>query len=52
MAIGFDDGTVVLFKGDITRQRSSKEIDLRSKPSDSTPITGLAFKYLFYRNFM
>uniref|UniRef100_A0A8C9U302 Vacuolar protein sorting-associated protein 11 homolog n=1 Tax=Scleropages formosus TaxID=113540 RepID=A0A8C9U302_SCLFO len=41
MAIGFTDGSVVLTKGDITRDRHSKTLTLHEGTS---PITGLAFR--------
>ncbi|XP_065653424.1 vacuolar protein sorting-associated protein 11 homolog [Hydra vulgaris] len=41
MAVGFDDGTVVVFKGDIMNSRSSKQ---RTIHMDKYPITGLAYK--------
>ncbi|CAH2043350.1 unnamed protein product, partial [Iphiclides podalirius] len=42
LAVGFQDGSVSLFRGDITRQRSGK---MRTLPDSGTsPITGLAFK--------
>ncbi|XP_013140949.1 PREDICTED: vacuolar protein sorting-associated protein 11 homolog [Papilio polytes] len=41
-AVGFQDGAVSLFRGDISRQRSGK---MRTLPDSGTsPITGLAFK--------
>ncbi|KAG6447658.1 hypothetical protein O3G_MSEX005084 [Manduca sexta] len=42
LAVGFQDGSVSLIKGDITRQRSSKMRTLTE--SGTVPITGLAFK--------
>ncbi|KAJ8936386.1 hypothetical protein NQ318_010793 [Aromia moschata] len=41
MAIGFVDGSLILYRGDITRDRSSKQKFLRIS---SSVITGLAFK--------
>ncbi|CAH1772502.1 unnamed protein product, partial [Owenia fusiformis] len=41
MAVGFEDGSVVLFKGDVTRDRHSK---IKIIHQDTCPITGLAFK--------
>ncbi|XP_062869801.1 vacuolar protein sorting-associated protein 11 homolog [Trichomycterus rosablanca] len=41
MAIGFTDGSVVLTKGDITRDRHSKTLTLHGGTS---PVTGLAFR--------
>ncbi|XP_078786422.1 vacuolar protein sorting-associated protein 11 homolog isoform X1 [Oryzias latipes] len=41
MAIGFTDGSVVLTKGDITRDRHSKTVTLHE---GSSPVTGLAFR--------
>uniref|UniRef100_A0A3B4Z4R9 Vacuolar protein sorting-associated protein 11 homolog n=1 Tax=Stegastes partitus TaxID=144197 RepID=A0A3B4Z4R9_9TELE len=41
MAIGFTDGSVVLTKGDITRDRHSKTLTLHEGTS---PVTGLAFR--------
>ncbi|RVE45456.1 hypothetical protein evm_009891 [Chilo suppressalis] len=42
LAVGFQDGSVTLFRGDIARQRSGK---MKTLPdSGSSPITGLAFK--------
>ncbi|KAI5629231.1 vacuolar protein sorting-associated protein 11-like, partial [Silurus asotus] len=41
MAIGFTDGSVVLTKGDITRDRHSKTLTLHE---GSCPVTGLAFR--------
>ncbi|XP_068617562.1 vacuolar protein sorting-associated protein 11 homolog [Battus philenor] len=42
LAVGFQDGSVSLFRGDIARQRSGK---MRTLPDTGTsPITGLAFK--------
>uniref|UniRef100_A0A8B9R7R9 Vacuolar protein sorting-associated protein 11 homolog n=1 Tax=Astyanax mexicanus TaxID=7994 RepID=A0A8B9R7R9_ASTMX len=41
MAIGFTDGSVVLTKGDITRDRHSKTLTLHE---GNCPVTGLAFR--------
>lgn len=42
LAVGFQDGSVTLFRGDITRQKSGK---MKTLPeTGSSPITGLAFK--------
>ncbi|XP_072944579.1 vacuolar protein sorting-associated protein 11 homolog [Epargyreus clarus] len=42
LAVGFQDGSVSLFRGDIARQRSGK---MKTLPETGTsPITGLAFK--------
>uniref|UniRef100_A0A4W4G2E4 Vacuolar protein sorting-associated protein 11 homolog n=1 Tax=Electrophorus electricus TaxID=8005 RepID=A0A4W4G2E4_ELEEL len=41
MAIGFTDGSVVLTKGDITRDRHSKTLTLHE---GNSPVTGLAFR--------
>ncbi|KAK3522019.1 hypothetical protein QTP70_021383 [Hemibagrus guttatus] len=41
MGIGFTDGSVVLTKGDITRDRHSKTLTLHE---GSCPVTGLAFR--------
>ncbi|KAM3600652.1 uncharacterized protein V6R79_000323 [Siganus canaliculatus] len=41
MAIGFTDGSVILTKGDITRDRHSKTLTLHEGTS---PVTGLAFR--------
>ncbi|CAK1586787.1 unnamed protein product [Parnassius mnemosyne] len=42
LAVGFQDGSVSLFRGDIARQRSVK---MKTLPDSGTsPITGLAFK--------
>ncbi|XP_028167464.1 vacuolar protein sorting-associated protein 11 homolog [Ostrinia furnacalis] len=42
LAVGFQDGSVSLFRGDIARQRSGK---MKTLPDSGTsPITGLAFK--------
>ncbi|XP_077448668.1 vacuolar protein sorting-associated protein 11 homolog isoform X1 [Stigmatopora argus] len=41
MAIGFTDGSVVLTKGDITRDRHSKTLTLHE---GTIPVTGLAFR--------
>lgn len=38
---GFTDGSVVLTKGDITRDRHSKTLTLHE---ESSPVTGLAFR--------
>nr|XP_043898783.1 vacuolar protein sorting-associated protein 11 homolog [Solea senegalensis] len=43
MAIGFTDGSVVLTKGDITRDRHSKTLTLHE---GSSPVTGLAFRQM------
>uniref|UniRef100_A0A3Q2QIU7 Vacuolar protein sorting-associated protein 11 homolog n=1 Tax=Fundulus heteroclitus TaxID=8078 RepID=A0A3Q2QIU7_FUNHE len=43
MAIGFTDGSVVLTKGDITRDRHSKTLTLHE---GSCPVTGLAFRQM------
>ncbi|XP_061596224.1 vacuolar protein sorting-associated protein 11 homolog [Cololabis saira] len=43
MAIGFTDGSVVLTKGDITRDRHSKTVTLHE---GSSPVTGLAFRQM------
>ncbi|XP_026321617.1 vacuolar protein sorting-associated protein 11 homolog [Hyposmocoma kahamanoa] len=42
LAVGFQDGSVSLFRGDISRQRSGKMKTLSD--SGTSPITGLAFK--------
>ncbi|KAJ0174764.1 hypothetical protein K1T71_009872 [Dendrolimus kikuchii] len=42
LAVGFQDGSVTLFRGDITRQRSGKMKTLSD--TGTSPITGLAFK--------
>lgn len=42
IAIGFIDGSILLFRGDITRDRSSKTKLL--KDSGNSPVTGLAFR--------
>ncbi|XP_074607896.1 vacuolar protein sorting-associated protein 11 homolog isoform X1 [Acropora palmata] len=41
MAVGFADGTVLVYKGDITRDRHTKQ---RIVHQDKHPVTGLAFK--------
>ncbi|ESO93774.1 hypothetical protein LOTGIDRAFT_182193 [Lottia gigantea] len=41
MAVGFDNGSVVLFKGDVTRERNSKSRVVYENPSK---ITGLIFR--------
>nr|XP_023025769.1 vacuolar protein sorting-associated protein 11 homolog [Leptinotarsa decemlineata] len=41
MAVGFVDGSLILYRGDITRDRRSKQKPLRPA---SSAITGLAFK--------
>ncbi|XP_034834657.1 vacuolar protein sorting-associated protein 11 homolog [Maniola hyperantus] len=42
LAVGFQDGSVALYRGDIARQRSGK---MKTLPeTGSSPITGLAFK--------
>lgn len=41
MAVGFADGTVLVYKGDITRDRHTKQ---RIVHHDKHPVTGLAFK--------
>ncbi|KAL3272653.1 hypothetical protein HHI36_014118 [Cryptolaemus montrouzieri] len=41
MALGFVDGSLMLYRGDITRERSSKQKLLRDA---SSTVTGLAFK--------
>ncbi|CAH0720431.1 unnamed protein product, partial [Brenthis ino] len=42
LAVGFQDGSVTLYRGDIARQRSGK---MKTLPdTGSSPITGLAFK--------
>lgn len=43
MAIGFEDGTVIIIKGDVTNARHSKQ---RTIHEDKYPITGLAYKQL------
>ncbi|XP_028040568.1 vacuolar protein sorting-associated protein 11 homolog [Bombyx mandarina] len=42
LAVGFQDGSVALYRGDIARQRSGKMRTLAE--TGSSPITGLAFK--------
>lgn len=42
LAVGFQDGSVTLFRGDITRQRSAKMKTFTE--TGTSPITGLAFK--------
>ncbi|KAK3087703.1 hypothetical protein FSP39_009366 [Pinctada imbricata] len=41
MAVGFESGSVILFKGDVTKDRHSKT---RIVHESSKPVTGLAFK--------
>ncbi|PVD32476.1 hypothetical protein C0Q70_07915 [Pomacea canaliculata] len=41
MAVGFENGTVILYKGDVTRDRHSKQ---RVVFENARPITGLSFK--------
>ncbi|XP_031570001.1 vacuolar protein sorting-associated protein 11 homolog [Actinia tenebrosa] len=41
MAIGFDDGSVVVYRGDITRDRHSKQ---RMIHQDKHPVTGLSYR--------
>ncbi|KAK2192568.1 hypothetical protein NP493_28g12051 [Ridgeia piscesae] len=41
MAVGFQNGSIVLFKGDVTKERHSKQRVIHEGPH---PITGLAFK--------
>jgi len=41
MVLGFQDGTIVLFKGDVTKDRHSKPKVIHE---DANPITGLGFK--------
>ncbi|XP_064651834.1 vacuolar protein sorting-associated protein 11 homolog [Lineus longissimus] len=41
MAVGFENGCVLLFKGDVTKDRHSKQRVIHESPR---PITGLAFK--------
>eukprot|EP00117_Sycon_ciliatum_P023495 scpid32393/ scgid19961/ Vacuolar protein sorting-associated protein 11 homolog len=43
MAVGFCDGSVLLVRGDITRERHSKT---RVIHSDKHPVTGLAFRHV------
>lgn len=40
MAVGFEDGSILLYRGDITRDRTNKQKVLK----DINPITGLAFR--------
>ncbi|XP_071804394.1 vacuolar protein sorting-associated protein 11 homolog [Asterias amurensis] len=42
MAIGFQDGSVTLVRGDVTRDRHNK---FKTIFQDKTPITGLAFRH-------
>ncbi|KAL0275277.1 UNVERIFIED_CONTAM: hypothetical protein PYX00_003181 [Menopon gallinae] len=42
LAVGFEDGSILLFRGDVTRDRSSKPKLL--KDSGTNKITGLAFR--------
>lgn len=41
MAVGFVDGSLVLYRGDITRDRSSRQKVLRD---GTAPVTGLSFR--------
>ncbi|XP_066993542.2 vacuolar protein sorting-associated protein 11 homolog [Anabrus simplex] len=41
MAVGFSDGSIVLYRGDVMRERNSKQKILRD---GSHPVTGLAFR--------
>ncbi|XP_013381879.1 vacuolar protein sorting-associated protein 11 homolog [Lingula anatina] len=41
MVVGFENGSVVLFRGDVTRDRHSKQRTIHDGPH---PITGLSFK--------
>nr|CAD7456680.1 unnamed protein product [Timema tahoe] len=41
MAVGFHDGSIVLFRGDVCRERTNKQKVLKD---GSVPVTGLAFK--------
>ncbi|KDR21303.1 Vacuolar protein sorting-associated protein 11-like protein [Zootermopsis nevadensis] len=41
MAVGFGDGSILLYRGDITRERTNKQKVLKD---GNSPITGLAFQ--------
>nr|CAD7409648.1 unnamed protein product [Timema poppensis] len=41
MAVGFHDGSIVLFRGDVCRERTNKQKVLKD---GSVPVTGLAFR--------
>eukprot|EP00794_Sanderia_malayensis_P012216 gene12216-13473_t len=43
MAIGFYDGTVLIVRGDVTRERQSRQRNLHQ---DKYPVTGLAYKQI------
>ncbi|XP_045478377.1 vacuolar protein sorting-associated protein 11 homolog [Harmonia axyridis] len=49
MALGFIDGSLMLYRGDITRERSSKQKLLRDA---SSAVTGLAFKTTSTSNYL
>ncbi|XP_076269344.1 vacuolar protein sorting 11 isoform X2 [Rhynchophorus ferrugineus] len=52
MAIGFVDGSLVLYRGDITRDRSSKQKCLKISSNAKSEITGLAFKISGNKSFL
>ncbi|CAG2067029.1 unnamed protein product, partial [Timema podura] len=41
MAVGFHDGSIVLFRGDVCRERTNKQKVLKD---GGVPVTGLAFR--------
>ncbi|KAJ4438460.1 hypothetical protein ANN_14405, partial [Periplaneta americana] len=41
MAVGFGDGSILLYRGDITRERTNKQKVLKD---GNSPVTGLAFR--------
>eukprot|EP00795_Rhopilema_esculentum_P008547 gene8547-14548_t len=43
MAIGFEDGTVIIVRGDVTRERQARQ---RLVHQDKYPVTGLAYKQM------
>lgn len=44
LAIGFTDGSIILYRGNITRDRASRMKVLRDDNSPQMKITGLSFK--------
>lgn len=49
LAVGFVDGSLILYRGDITRDRSSRQKVLKD---GSSPITGLSFKSMANQTYL
>ncbi|XP_051174547.1 vacuolar protein sorting-associated protein 11 homolog [Leptopilina boulardi] len=49
MAVGFEDGSIMLYRGDLTRERKNK---IRVLKDTNTSITGLAIKLMGKQNYL